>query len=184
MGKKFNRFRQVCCAWHRDLGYFLIGACIIYGLSGMALSLRRYNVNFLSVKESFTTTLPPALSSDSLVVAWRESPDKLPGVREVNTTPQGYELVLRSGAAQYDAATGNIVGYTYTPTEFLRLLHRMHFNGQGTFKIMGILFGFALLFLAISGAIIVAGKKGFMRRGVWFMLSGIALVVLLALITL
>jgi hypothetical protein len=183
MGKKLNRVRQVCRAWHRDLGYFLIGACIIYGLSGMALSLRRYNVNFLCVKESFTTTLPPALSAEALPTEWRNSEDDLPGLREVKPATQGYELVLRSGTAHYNTQTGSVTGSFYTPTKFLTLLHRLHFNREGTFKIMGILFGFALLFLAVSGAIIVAGKKSFMRRGLWFMLGGIALVVLLALIT-
>lgn len=183
MGKKMNRVRQICRVWHRDLGYFLIGACVIYGLSGMALSLRRYNVNFLCAKESFSTSLSPALSADSLKIEWQTNPDKLPNVREVKTTPQGYELVLRSGMAQYDATTGAVLGTSYTPTEFLKLLHRMHFNAQGSFKIMGILFGFSLLFLAISGVIVVAGKRGFMRRGVWFMIGGIALVVFLSLFT-
>ena len=183
MGKKLNKVRQLCRAWHRDLGYFLIGACIIYGLSGMALSLKRYNVNFLSVKEAFSSKLSPSLSQDSLQLEWRNSPDKLPGVRGIKAASNGYDLELRSGEAHYDATTGLVSGYTYTPTDFLRLLHRMHFNGQGSFKIMGIFFAFALLFLAVSGAIIVTGKKGFMHRGIWFMIGGIAVVGLLALFT-
>lgn len=183
MGKKINRLRQVCRAWHRDLGYFLIGACIIYGLSGMALSLRRYNVNFLCAKETFTVKLSPALTEETLTTEWQNSEEDLPRLYEIKPSPQGYEVVLRSGTAYYDTQTGAVTGSYYTPTQFLTLLHRLHFNRTGTFKIMGILFGFALLFLAVSGAVIVAGKNGFLRRGIWFMLGGIALVVLLAFFT-
>ena len=183
MGKKINRLRQVFRAWHRDLGYFLIGACVIYGLSGMALSLRRYDVNFLCAKETFTTTLAPALSEEALLMQWRNNKADLPSLRNVKPTTQGYELVLRSGTAYYNSQTGIVTGSFYTPTKFLTLLHRLHFNREGTFKIMGILFSLSLLFLAISGAVMVAGRKGFMRRGLWFMLGGIVLVVLLAFIT-
>ena len=183
MGQQWNRVRQLLRTCHRDLGYFLLGACVIYGLSGMALSLRRYNVNFLCSKTTFTATLAPALSKDSLLLAWDAHKDKLPRVREVQTLPDGYKLTLPSGSAQYNTATGEVLGVSYTPTQFLKLLHRMHFNGQGTFKIMGILFGLSLLFLALSGAVIVTGKKGFMRRGIWFMLGGIALIIFLAVIT-
>jgi hypothetical protein len=39
-------------------------------------------------------------------------------------------------------------------------------------------FSFLLIFLALSGLVMVRGKRGFMKRGIWFMLLGFVLILI------
>ncbi len=54
--KKLRKWSRIL---HRDIGFFFIGATIIYGLSGIALNhLKDWNPNYTVDLEEFTTDIP------------------------------------------------------------------------------------------------------------------------------
>lgn len=164
---------------HRDLGYFLIGACLLYAVSGFVLSLRDSGVDVLNIRTPVEVALPTGLSSDSLVGMWNAMPSRLPKARSARLDGDFVRLTVPGARLSYDPQSGFVRGEQVKSREWLQFCNRIHFNRKGEWVWMGLFFSVGFFLLTLTGIVMVRGKKGFARRGVWFMLAGLAVMILL-----
>ncbi len=175
-------WRKLFRILHRDLGYFLIGACLVYALSGVMVTLRYFDVDVVNAKTPFTLQLPKLLPVDSVPAAYNRLRGDLPEARAARASEGGVHLRIPKCRAYYDAETGVVAGNLLEPRQALSFINRLHYNREGEWRFMGMFFSVGFLLLTVTGAFMLKGKKGFRRRGVWFMLGGLALMVVLILI--
>ncbi len=176
LSKKFHKINR---ALHRDLGYLFVGLTLIYGISGVAVILRHIDVNV-----SFQTTviekkLDKNLNKAQLKAYWTEHADVLPKLTRIRVPDEDefrQEMLIRvkSGRGVYNPVSGELKIKLRKYREFFKFVNDIHYNRGGQFTWLALIYAFMLVFFAISGALMLKGKKGFMNRGVWLMLIGIA----------
>lgn len=90
---------------HRDLGYLMVGACLIYAVSGILL-------NHMNGKDpAFRTTeaavqLEKGMQAEELLAAWNRQEDLPPVKRVLSIDESHHRLMLEGGVGVYDAASG------------------------------------------------------------------------------
>lgn len=174
--KKFDKLNR---SLHRDLGYLFIGLTLIYGLSGIAVILRQVGVDLVHSEMKIKKKFTPNLSKEEFADFWATQEDlpKLARVRLISVTD--YSIMLRGGEGVYNKVTGKVQISLFKTNKFFKFVNDIHYNVGRRYTILAILYAFMLLFFAISGAIIVKGKNGFRKRGVWLALVGIVIPVLI-----
>lgn len=172
-----KRLDKLNRALHRDLGYLFIGLTLIYGLSGIAVILQHLDINIAYRKLKTEKVIATNLSAEQLRTYWMSSEGHdLPKYSKIIPDPQkdsSLFIRVKGGEGYYNPATGNLTVSVYKTNKLVKFVNDIHYNVGGRFTWLGIVYACILLFFAISGAIIVKGKKSFMRRGVWFTLVGI-----------
>ncbi len=154
---------------HRYLGYFLAGIMMIYALSGITLIFRKTDTFKVSIEKE--AMLEPGLDASALGQALR--------IRDL--TPIGNDgriLVFEEGA--YDVVSGE-VKYTAkeVPIWLDKLTHLHKATTEDPLYYFNIFFGLALLFLAISSFFMFAKSSLIFKKGLWFTLGGIILVLIM-----
>lgn len=177
-----NSIRRWSRTIHRDLGYFFIGACLVYGVSGFVLSLRSFDVDVANAHQVVEVQLPVGLSPDSAVTAWALHRGALPTARSARADDGRVRLVVPGARLHYSPEDGMVRGEVITPRQGLSYLNRLHYNRKGAWAWMALVFAVGLVVLALTGAVMVRGRRGFMHRGVWFMVAGLALMAFLVLV--
>ena len=172
---------------HRDVGYFFVGLTLIYALSGIAVNHRRhwdYDHARVSVRSSIgvpsdligASTVSdenePRLVSEIGKRLGRSAPPRLVLWR----TPEKMTLFFGSGEddlVDYNPTTG-VATQSQRKRRFTYWLNRFHLNDHNaTWIWFADAYALGLLFLATSGAIMLKGKNGFLRRGWWLILLGL-----------
>ena len=184
--RKFNR------NMHRDLGYFFVGLTIIYSISGIALNhLHHWNPDLkvaeyegmLEQKYDFKNN-----QADAARNAAREIGIEYP-VKSTSLQRNGnIKVFLDVG----ESNTGSII---IDPNDFeyrvsilrqrpiLRELNLMHRNNlKHVWTWVSDIYALGLIILAITGMIILRGKYGFKRYGIWLVLAGIVIPLVLFII--
>ena len=154
---------------HRYLGYFLAGIMMIYALSGITLIFRKTDTFKVSIHKE--VTLEPGLDATALGKALR--------IRDLTPIDNdGTILVFEEGA--YDAVSGKA---TYTAKELPvwldKITHLHKATTEDPLYYFNIFFGLALLFLAISSFFMFAKTSLIFKKGLWFTLGGIILVIIM-----
>ncbi len=166
MGRKSeNTFREI----HRYLGFFLAGIMAVYAISGIVLTFR--NTDYMKNNVQVSTTLEPNLNEETLGAALRKRGFK------VDKT-EGDVLYFNGGT--YNQKTGEA---SYTEKRLPKILdnmnklHKMH-SGHPLFW-LGIFFGVALLFFAVSAFFMFRPKAPIYKNGLYFAAAGFVLTVIL-----
>lgn len=177
------KWRKNLRALHRDIGYISVGLIIIYSVSGIAVNhVADWNPNYII--EHDTTKI--SVTEDSSMVTEKmvdlvmsdlklsEKPVNLfrKGPKEVDLFYDGKTINadLEKGIAMIETITSRTV---FRETNFL------HLNApKKLWTYVADAFAAALIFLAISGAIMMRGERGFAGRGKWFIAAGIAIPIL------
>ena len=154
---------------HRYLGYFLAGVMMIYALSGITLIFRKTDTFKVSIEKEMTVA--PGLDAIGLGKALR--------IR--NLTPidnDGSLMVFEQGV--YNTITGE-ADYTVKELPYWldKLTHLHKATTEDPLYYFNIFFGLALLFLAISSFFMFAKTSLIFRKGLWFTLGGIILVLIM-----
>lgn len=162
-------------ALHRDIGYFLTGITIVYAMSGIFLTHKDLFPSVATEKSSFD--LPPALHGAELTLNLQE---KLNGDTIINIIEKDKSIIfyIANGKGSYYAGSGLVTYETYKTRPFIRFLNQLHINTKKNWIPIADIFAVMLVFLALSGLVIVPGKKGFLKRGIWFMSAGFSVVLL------
>ncbi len=182
-----KKFYKINRDLHRDLGYLFIGLTLIYGISGVAVILRYLDVNVSYQKIITEEQLDKNLNKQQLKAYWLQHADDLPKITRVRVSSgdDGKEqiaLYAKGGRGYYNPATGELKINIYKPRmarPFFKFVNEIHYNSGGKFTWIALVYAVMLVFFAISGAIMVKGKKGFMKRGIWLTLLGIAIPLIL-----
>ena len=155
--------------YHRYLGFFLAGIMAVYAISGIVLIFR--DTGFLKQQKLVSQKLSPGLSAEELGKAIRMRDLKVKaGTGDTVTFPQGF----------YNTATGD-VQYTVTALppiiEKLTQLHKA--NTKQPLFYLNVFFGVSLLFFVISAFWMFMPKTTIFKKGLYFTLAGIILVLIM-----
>ena len=144
----------------------------VYATSGIVLIFR--DTDFLKQEHRFDKQLAPNLSPEDLGQALDLRKLK------VDKTEAGI-YYFQEGT--YDSATG-AASYTLKelPTVLEKMTHLHKATTEDPLYYFNIFFGLALLFLAISSFFMFAKSSLIFKKGLWFTISGIVLVIIMLMI--
>jgi len=169
-----NKIRLWLRRIHRDAGYFVVGITLVYALSGIFL---HHKLGVKTIKESVQVS--SRLSVDQLKSEWMST---VSGKEITYLEERSDEIIFYfpGGMGAYRKNTGAINFETYKDRPFVIFLSQLHENRIKGWGIIADIYAGVLIFLALSGLFMVPGKNGFVRRGVWWFMAGVILVVLFA----
>lgn len=173
---------------HRDFGYFFFGATLIYALSGIALNhLSDWNPNYSVEIVEFETKLDLSKSAqvkENVMLLLDEIADRDEYRKHYYPSDQEMKIFLSGGSSVVvDLESGS--GYA----EFLKKrpmfyqVNYLHYNPNNWWTWFSDIFAGALIVLAITGLVLVKGKKGITGRGAWLTALGIILPLLFLFIS-
>ena len=163
---------------HRDLGYLALGLTLVFALSGVILIYR--GTDFLKSPVSVETTLPQQMSAPDLA-------GKLHVRRLEVTKTEGEVIHFQDGAnlrdGVYNRETGEASFIRKQFPDFVERCLRIHMiNNSKAFHIIFVVYGFLLVFLALSSLwMYKPGTRNF-RRGLLLSCSGVVLTVAMIVI--
>jgi hypothetical protein len=170
---KFNRVT------HRDIGYLIAGLTIIYAISGIALNHKHdWNPNYIIENKEFNTevtftreTLDKETAQDIL--------RKVPGDLEYKTWyfPAGDILTIfvEGGSVRINTKSGKGTIERISKRPLFYQINFLHYNPGRWWKYFSDVFCAALIFVTITGLLLVKGKNGITRRGAVLTALGIIL---------
>ena len=157
---------------HRYLGYFLAGIMMVYALNGITLIFRKTDTFKLEVQKEIT--VEAGLTEETLGPALR--------IRDLKAiSNDGIIIVFEQG--DYNSKTG-LAKYTTKelPKWLDKLTHLHKATTEDPLYYFNIFFGLALLFLAISSFFMFAKSSLIFKKGLWFTISGIVLVIIMLMV--
>jgi uncharacterized protein len=162
---------------HRDLGYFFVGITLVYGISGIVMIQKKHGQDpaYATINERFQ--LPKHLDEKGLTEYWHRKIDGYE-LNRIFSDDQKIKVFLAGGIGEYDVQSGLLVFEVYKRRPLVHFINRMHFNQIKGWTFFANFFAASLIFFAISGLFIVSGKNGFLKRGIWFMVAGLLLVII------
>lgn len=158
---------------HRDLGFLMVGVCLVYGISGFLLNhMNGKDPAFKTVQE--VIRLNPNLSTTDLKAEVESN--GLPNVKRVMPIDADHQRILfEGGIGVYNQANGVLDYELHKRRAFVYWINKLHYNKINGWSFMGDFFAISLVFFAISGLFMVKGKKGIKGRGKWYLLVGLAI---------
>jgi hypothetical protein len=164
--------------WHRDLGYFFSSLLILYCISGIALNhVNEWNPDFIIHREMVRT--PKGITRSDVKDQTIRDLSKIVGEKSYKVydfpTPNQVKIYydeatfhvnLETGEGEYEKLTKRHVFYESN------VLHR---NSLAGWKWVSDIFALMLIVITVTGLVILKGRYGFRRRGIWVMLAGLIL---------
>ncbi len=174
-----KRWRLWLRAIHRDVGYLAVGLTFVYALSGIAINhLGDWDPNFKSVVDKYQLETP--LPDDDLELTTKIV-EKL-GLPEDDVRAAFFdsdilfEVTLQESVVVLDTSTGVMKVASKEPRFFLRVVNWLHYNrGKSAWTYIADGYAILLLYLAISGAFLLKGRKGLLGRGGILIVMGAAI---------
>jgi len=166
---------------HRDLGFFVVGITLVYAISGILLNHMGSNDPAFRT-EMVTTQIPENLTEAELSEFWLADPN-LPTLRRILRIDDNHSrLLLEGGVGVYNSSNGTLYYETHTRRPLIFWINRLHYNKVKGWTPVADFYAGALILLAISGLIIVKGKKGIAGSGKWYLIVGILIPILYGII--
>jgi hypothetical protein len=204
------RWRATLIWLHRDVGFFCLGLTVVYAVSGIAVNHRGdWDYNHRIEERVFDVGPPEALLAERGLLIASELPSE-PG--EVARQHQGalvdallarlqretpprkvfwrgpnrLSLFFAEGErdiVDYLPQQGRAEWTVKTPRPIIRPFNILHLNElRQSWTWMADTYAVLLLFLAVSGMLMVKGKKGLLGRGGLLAAAGIAIPVIVLLL--
>lgn len=170
-------WRKVNNVLHRDVGYFFFGMSIIYGLSGIALNhISDWDPNYDIVNKTIQVnpnSVTPSMSGEAIANLLDELDVDKKLKKHYYPSPETLKVFLNGGSLTLNIQTGQGYLETVDRRPILFEVNYLHYNhSKFLWTWFSDLFALALVLLAITGLFVLKGKKGFRKRGVWFVLVG------------
>lgn len=157
---------------HRDLGYLMVGVCLIYAVSGILLNHMNGKDPAFHTLEA-TVQLEKGLPAEELLKAWNLQGGLPPAKQVLPIDENHHRLMLEGGVGVYDAANGRTDYEVHKKRQVVYWFNRLHYNRIRGWNFMGDFFAASLVFFAVSGLFMVKGKYGLTGRGKWWVLLGL-----------
>ncbi len=158
--------------YHRYLGYFLTGIMTMYAVSGIILIFR--DTEFLKVDKPVEKQVRPDITIEELGREIR--------IRDLKIDKEeGTILYFKQGT--FDKSTGS-VRYTVKELPYVldKMTHLHKANTKDPLFFLNIFFGLSLLFFVISSFWMFLPGTGVFKKGLYFVLGGAVLTLLLIFI--
>jgi len=153
---------------HRDIGLLMIGVALVYGLSGILLNhMNGKNPSYSTTEKQLI--LPKGLNEQSLRAFWQALPD-VPSVHRVGRLDEAHlRLLFDGGIGVYNVSTGFTEYERHEKRWLYYFINKLHYNKVTGWTVVADVFAGALIFLAVSGILMLPlkGKKGRRR---WLLL--------------
>lgn len=162
---------------HRDLGYFFVGITMVYVISGIILLSKKQGIDPAYATVHISKQFPPLLKEYEFEEFWQQNMTGFK-LNKIISDQDFYKIYVKGGQGKYQLQSGLLTMETYKRRPFVHFINQLHLNQNKNWEVVAYSFAGALLFLALSGLFIVQGKNGFMKRGLWFMLAGVLLIVI------
>ncbi|MDF1800205.1 MAG: PepSY-associated TM helix domain-containing protein [Planctomycetota bacterium] len=165
-------------ALHRDLGYLFAGVTLLYAISGLLVNHKdAWDSDFEIRTRQVAFELPAsrdAITDDDVHAAIRSIADA--GVYRGHdfASDKRLKVYFDDGSLVTLLGTGLGEYETVRRRELLFRLNKLHLHPRGWWRLFADAFSIGLAFLAISGLLLLKGRKGFFGRGKWFVLAGAA----------
>lgn len=170
--KEKKSVNQYIRAWHRDIGFFVIGLTMVFCISGIFLIFR--DTDFLKQEILIEKLIEPNLEASELAAVLHMKNFKV-------QKNQGAMVYFEKGS--YNKTTGNV---TYLSKELPGLLSKfnnLHKSSSRSFAHwFTLIYGFLLLFLALSSFWMFKARTKLFRRGIYIAGIGFVVAIVLALI--
>ena len=168
---------------HRDLGFFVVGITLVYGISGILLNhMDGKDPAFLTEKK--TIQMPVNLTGDELSVVW-QADQELPALKRIIRIDESHSrLFLDGGIGVYNAANGYIDYEKFKKRPLIYWINKLHYNKVKGWSPVADFYAGSIIVLAITGIFIVKGKRGLAGSGKWYLIIGILIPVLFGLLLL
>lgn len=167
---------------HRDLGFLMVGICLVYGISGILLN--HMNGKDPAFKtEQKTIYLDKNLNKDELNKQWNANAN-LPTLKKIIPADNNnLRITYTGGMATYNAETGVIEYEINKKRTLIYWINKLHYNQVKGWSPMADLFAISLIFFAVSGLVMVKGKKGITGIGKWYLIIGIFIPVIYVILS-
>jgi hypothetical protein len=167
-------WRRVNNVLHRDLGYLLVGLTLVYAVSGVAVNhVGDFNPSYSMVQEefSFAPFTEPDRDVETRVLLDRLG---LPEPVDSFRPSPGRILLLYDGwKVEAEPGAGTATSIRLNPRPVLHAINRLHLNHlKGAWTWFADFYAVLLVFMAISGTLVLRGRTGLSGRGKWFVLVG------------
>jgi hypothetical protein len=191
--KKKKSLESIVRSLHRDLGYFVIGLTLIYAITGIILSGRAlgwlektYNADIIMSKNieisKFNSKFIEKVLNGKIKSIFPEdsyeSVKKHLKLKVVDDEEKKVSFsAWRSLNIDYYKNTGDTyIVYTGHPIVIKLFLDAHKASHTKAWFYLAIIYSVILTFLALSSLVMLKGKYGFKRRGVYLMFAGFAVV--------
>ncbi len=195
-------WRARLLAWHRDVGFLLVGLTVAYAVSGIAVNHHHHwNYNERTVRTPHAVGSPADLLNNLSArreAALRAAPTALTEEEANQLVPAvaarlGYSTPPRNAfwsgqerllifygegdrqVVEYQPRNGVAELVQRQERALLRDLNYLHLNeSRSWWTWIADAYAVLLVFLALSGATVVRGRKGLRGRGAWLLAIGVA----------
>lgn len=172
--RKWNRWL------HRELGYLFFGMTIVYGISGISLNhgvARHWDPGIVSRSETFQYGSPlrkEAVDRDAVEEILELTGERHRFKQYYFPNDQHLMIYLRGGHILVELPTGNIRVTSIRNRPLFREVNYLHYNKpKKLWTWFSDLYAFSLILMALSGLIMVRGRKGITGRGGIMVLIGL-----------
>ncbi|AKT42938.1 PepSY-associated TM helix domain-containing protein [Chondromyces crocatus] len=178
--RKFS-WRALVRVVHADLGHFAVGLTFVYALSGLAVNhIADWDPNFQN-HEAVHELGGPLAGEDEAVargvlerLAIQEAPQEVYRAAE-----DQLEVVLARKTLHVTPSSGRVVEEGQEPRLLLRAANWLHLNrGKKAWTYVADTFAVGLLVLAVSGVLMLPGRRGLLGRGGIWLVIGVLVPVL------
>jgi len=176
------KLRRLNNALHRDIGYFFFGMAIIYGLSGIALNHRHHwNPNYIIKQEVKTISIPGNISDGKeLSETILELLDAGLVYKTHLEAGNNIRIFVEGGTINANKVSGVTSIETVKRRPVFNQVNYLHYNApRKLWTWFSDLFALGLIVLAITGLFVLKGKNGLRRRGIYFVVTGVLIPLLL-----
>lgn len=164
-------------AVHRDLGFLMVGLCLVYGISGFLLNHMDGKDPAFKTTEA-TVVLTKGMDQEALEAEWNAGPERPLLKKVLEIDEEHFRLMLEGGVGVYNSVTGVTEYEVHVKRPVIYWFNRLHYNRVNGWNVMGDFFAVSLVFFALSGLFMMKGKNGIAGRGKWFLLIGLLIPVL------
>lgn len=165
---------------HRDLGFVMVGLCIVYGISGILLNHLDGSDPAYKI-ENKTLTFAEGLTQEEFKGIWQSEPNR-PKLNNIGETAGKYRLMIQGGIGEYDPKTGIVQYESSVKKPFVYWINRLHYNRIRGWSLMADVFAGSLIFFAVSGLFMVKGIYGIAGKGKWYLIIGLLIPVVYVLL--
>ena len=158
--------------WHRYLGFFLAGIMAVYALSGIVLIFR--DTDFLKQEKQIEKNLAPGLKAKEVGEAIR--------IRDLKAETET-EGLLQFKQGTYNKLTGLVIYKVRSFPKGIEKLTQLHkASTKQPLFFLNVFFGVSLFFFVLSSFWMFLPSTSIFKKGLYFTLAGIVLVLVLLFI--
>jgi hypothetical protein len=181
--RKWNRWI------HRELGFLFFGMTIIYGISGIALNhhaARHWDPGLItkSVSVQYPGSLSKSVVDRDIIEEILELTGEKANYKQYYFPNQDHLMIyLKGGHIAVDLPSGEMKIFKIRNRPVFRELNYLHYNKpKKLWTWFSDLYAFGLILIAISGLLLIKGKKGITGRGGILTIIGILIPLALLII--